>query len=425
VVAPLDWRIVLMFRVECGLLKERRMARLAPVVLAAALGSGCLYIGDINAPPRAELVQIDAPSPILRGSVLTFVAHLTDDKDQGLLAPQWTFSEIPSGLPLAACDFRQAPSIGSDGPRNQITFLRAGTFLVAISAADTMGATSDTAAVMVTVAEAPPAFVDPEAAVQPFGVSTNGCNAYAEGEVIPLIVHSDIDDPDAEVTGCDTTPEAITVRWTIDSLPTGSNAAIYPSTSGQCGACPPAPPNPVTELDTDTKTPYWGTACLCPDLGGMPQALNYPVSVYVSDGKHAPIKAQTFTAAVAADSPPCVDGAYPLPASYVVDRSEPWWAQLSPILDDRDGGPAGQVRWSLWRSSDPTWRVAPISGLSYAPDLVDLPVGETVKVRAEAVDRLGPRGACDADNDQCLVQSCSAKSGTTCEAWVTWQLELR
>jgi hypothetical protein len=236
---------------------------------------------------------------------------------------------------------------------------------------------------------------------------------------------SDVYDPDADVTGCDATPEQLTVRWAIDSLPAGSKAAIYPSTAGRCGPCPAAALDPVTDFATDTKTPYWATACLCPDLGGTTQALNYLVSADVSDGKHPPVQAKSFTAPVVADSPPCLDGAYPTPASYVVDRSEPWWAQLGPIVDDRDGGPTGQVQWSLWRSGDPVWRVAPVSGLTYTPDLIDLPVGETVKVRAEALDRLGERGACDADTDICIVQSCSAKSGTSCQAWVTWALELR
>jgi hypothetical protein len=97
-------------------------------------------------------------------------------------------------------------------------------------------------------------------------------------------------------------------------------------------------------------------------------------------------------------------------------------------IDDLDpfGSSALSFVWSIWREQDPVWRQVPDWSLpSYQLDTSDFGVGEKVRVRVQPADRLGARASCDVDADTCTPDSCLVPSGGTCQAWMTWDLDLR
>jgi hypothetical protein len=279
---------------------------------------------------------------------------------------------------------------------------------------------------MARVVEAPPQFVD--APVITPRLPADGCKGYPAGVALPLRLETTVFDPDGQVSGCQP-PEnggRLSVEWTL-SAPGRSRATLAPpGAGGDCAPCPPAVGAPIPNFATDTDRAEWDIACLCPDLGGAAQALTYTVELSVTDGVTS-ITSKAIDVPVYADAPPCLDGAYPPPGSYVVDRAEPWVFEMSPPISERD---AATIGWSLWRSSDPAWRAVPGDGTgaaSYAPDLSSFNVGEHVKVRATAVGGTGAGPTCAVDQAVCAISSCLSQSGIVaeCDAWVTWDLELR
>src|SRR5258706_64158 len=93
--------------------------------LLALLGQGCLYIGGINEPPRAELAIAVGEKPI-KGTTVEFRATLRDAEDGSALSPTWTVRDmLAGGIELADCDYTLRALPGLPGrPSAKIQFLR-------------------------------------------------------------------------------------------------------------------------------------------------------------------------------------------------------------------------------------------------------------------------------------------------------------
>jgi hypothetical protein len=152
----------------------------------------------------------------------------------------------------------------------------------------------------------------------------------------------------------------------------------------------------------------------------------YGVAVEVSDGTTTILSA-TWQAPVEGDSPPCMTGAAPPPGSFAIDRLQPYTMEVTNVTDDLDAlGQGLTFVWTVWRDGDPSWRTLGATGTTYTLDASAFAVGEHVRVRAQAVDRTGPRTTgCSIDDDACAAPSCLTSSANSCQAWMTWDLELR
>jgi hypothetical protein len=401
--------------------------RLAPPVLAlvSAFQAGCLYIGVINEPPRAELRLVLDTKPI-KGATVSFQATLDDREDGVALTPTWLVRDmLAGGVELAQCDYALRQLNGQPGsPRAEVQFFRTGTFEVAVATTDRFGAASPTAAVTVTVDDAPPRFAGP-ATLHPSGATADACNAYVDGEPLLLQLDGEVLDADRDVVGCAGQPERLTARWSIDSMPAGSFPSLALAGSGACPPCPAAPTQAVLTVETEVSAPGWQQVCFCSGKAAATPLGSYPVSVHISDGlKENELTAAPFDVRVDSDAPPCIDGTFPPAGSYVVDRTQPLTLTVVRVADDRDAATA-TLAWSLYTSSDPVWRAVPsYSGRQYSPDLAALPVGEHVRVRAVPLDRLGARAGCAPDAAVCTAPTCLPNL-PVCQEWVTWDLELR
>jgi hypothetical protein len=155
----------------------------------------------------------------------------------------------------------------------------------------------------------------------------------------------------------------------------------------------------------------------------------YDVAVIASDGANNIESTPPFPVPVESDNPPCMT-ASELPAgSYVLDRSQTTRFEITGVADDRDpyGSALLTYSWSLWREADPTWRTVPMHPQSdYELDGSTFGVGEKVRLRAQAVDRTGLRATgCPIDQPMCAVASCTPGPDNSCQAWITWDLEMR
>jgi hypothetical protein len=152
----------------------------------------------------------------------------------------------------------------------------------------------------------------------------------------------------------------------------------------------------------------------------------YTVVLDASDGSSS-VTSPVADVPVSPDAPPCITGEDPAAGSYVVDRTQTQSFQVTGVFDDRDpfGSASLTFAWSVWRESDPSWRVVPTHPQStYALDASTFLVGEKVRVRVEAIDRTGALASgCAIDADDCTVSSCMP--GGACHKWKTWDLELR
>jgi hypothetical protein len=192
----------------------------------------------------------------------------------------------------------------------------------------------------------------------------------------------------------------------------------------------PCPPSPAPGLTTSWQAglhDFPTAVCFYPDAGGQTTPDMYEVVVTVSDGTTG-IRSNVFEAPVRADLPPCLTGASPAAGSYVVDRDSVQELAVTGAEDDLDpfGSTGLSFVWSIWREQDPTWRQVPDWSLpSYQLDTSDFGVGEKVRVRVQPADRMGVRASCDFEQDTCTGDSCLVAPGQLCQAWTTWDLELR
>ncbi len=403
-------------------------------LLVALLLPGCLYLGEVNQAPSASLTVGDGPTTLVKGVALPLEATLYDPEDGYTLVPRWSIhltdnSDQPCDYTLSFTDYTQKDAT--------ITFFRTGMWVISVDTVDKLNAPSNTSTVMVTVLDAPPVFANTmDLSAQ--SASDSECGTYVAGQPLALFLNGDVSDADAVLhpaPGCSTTQydETMTYRWQLEGLPADSNAVLGPKPSKDSsllgdGDCPPSPTPGLTKIYLPGASNAPKAACLYTDVGGgvaVPDT--YQIALYVSDGT-TEIRSNLFSALVRIDLPPCMTGVTPAAGSYVVDRSEPQDFMVTGVVDDLDpfGSPTLSFVWSVWREQDPTWRQVPDWSLpSYELDASSFGVGEKVRVRVEPADRMGLRAVCDDSADACVIDSCLVPPGQSCQAWMTWDLELR
>jgi hypothetical protein len=286
---------------------------------------------------------------------------------------------------------------------------------------------------MVQVIDAPPTLTKMDLnTLQP----KDTCGYYVAGQPLPLYLDGSVDDADAQLppAAADCSPkdynETFRYRWEIVGLPPASHAVVGPKPSKDVqmlgdADCPPSPAPGLTTVYHPGSGDYPRAACVYPDVGSVAAPDIYQMVFAVSDGT-TEVQTNVFDAPVSADVPPCLTGAAPAPGSYVVDRTEIQRFTITGATDDLDTFPSAGLtfQWSIWREQDPTWRIVPDWTLSsYELDTSGFAVGEKLRVRVAPADRNGVRTPCDADQSVCtVVDSCLTPM---CQAWMTWDLELR
>jgi hypothetical protein len=312
-------------------------------------------------------------------------------------------------------------------------FFIEGQFRVTFKVADKLGATNTQQSAIITVVDAPLRFITPAPALATGSQSEPQCRAYLTGAPVAIALGDGkappVVDEDAHLamlpTDCDKTiyEEKITYQWDLLGAPSHSAAVIVAKNGADCPAKPPAGAQ-ASWVPGDGDDPF--SACIYPDLGGAFVPIYYRAQ-FSATNRGATIVAGPLSFPVVDDQPPCMTGASPLPGAYVVDRAELQHFLITGVDDDHDPFGSDQLTfiWSLWRQSDPVWRDVPLYSLpSYTLDASGFAVGETVRVRAEAVDRTGVRSTCDLMVGDCYVESCQAP-GAQCQTRITWDLELR
>lgn len=382
---------------------------------------GCLYLGDLNEAPTITLDQPSATSTY-KGASITIHANVHDDQDgpatlaRGLAFVVASADDPPQ--PLGDCDLLTSQS----GTTLTVTFFRTGVFSVTATAVDRFGARSSSAGLMLTITDAPPAF-SPKAKPVPTS-PVDSCGLYTAGAPVTVGLpgaQSAVSDPDADAQRPDlaacATRETLRYTWRIVSRPDGSQPLL---TRWANGCQPPAADSGPTLEVPDAAA----QVCLWPDVAPANGAAMYGVVLEVSDGAHT-VPSTTVDVPVAADAPPCITGTSPPAGSYVFDAGQPQTFEVTGVADDLDGLDSVTYVWSLWRETDPVWRVVPMyTGGRYSFDPASVGVGEKVRLRVEAVDRTGALAGCDVDADDCVVTSCAAGTGQ-CHKWKTWDFELR
>jgi hypothetical protein len=301
---------------------------------------------------------------------------------------------------------------------------------VSLKVTDTDGAFA-TATVMFTVEDAPPTFSSGSDAIAIDSAADVVCQAYVANHPVPLTLATTagppIVDPDAAAAAPNCTPsDTITVTWRVDSPP-GMSAVIAPPVDGRCPEQAPA-----SASATFRATTSYTAACLYPTDGGSTGTLpRYSVTVRVSDGTST-LTSNALEVSVRSDLRPCIVDTSPPAGHYVIDRSQPQELMVLRTVDDLDmyppvkSGAQPTFVWSIWRTTDPTWRVVPEHAqASYTLDPSELALGETVRVQVEARDRndammCNPDVACGTTGS-CLLPSLI----DTCVWATTWELELR
>jgi hypothetical protein len=404
-------------------------------VLALLGFTGCLYIEEINHAPQARIDPI-AISPIFKGVSIPLSGTLFDAEDGTRnLKGHWTAEYVNGGSPTS-CE----SDIGDDASPpgralGHATFFRAGTWRLSLETHDSLGATT-IATADVEVSNAAPAFS--VMADQLFTTSAKSplCQSYVAGQPMAITLEGIVTDADAMPAGlrpgCEMYRETLSYTWKIVSLPSSSAAVIGPKPS-QSSQTPsgdaPCPPTPPPGLGTEWH-PGPGDVpraiCFYPDVGGGTAAVSYQLMLAVSDGT-TEIRSSVLDLPMLADQPSCVTGSEPAAGSYIVDRNQVQSFQVTGVTDDLDSFPSPNLSyvWSLWRQADPVWRQIPsYNQPSYSLDASSFGVGEKVRVRVEPLDRRRVRATCDPDADSCAHDSCLIL-GSQCQAWITWDLELR
>lgn len=393
------------------------MKRLALVPLLAA--GGCLYLGSLN---EAPTVTLDPPSASItyKGSAITVRARVQDDQDDvPTLQSRLTFVVASADDPtqrLDPCDLL----ISQLGDQLTVSFFRTGVFSITATTVDRFGARSNSAGLMVTITDAPPAFAN---GAKPAPTSpVDSCGLYAAGDPLTIgLMGGAVTDPDAAAQNPDrrdcATRETLRYTWRVVAMPDGSRPLLTRWDDG-CAA-PTAASGPALEVPDATAQ-----VCLWPDVGAANGAALYGVALEVSDGTQT-VASSTVDVPVGADAPPCITGTLPPAGTYVFDRNQTLGFDVTGVADDRDSLDTVDFVWSVWRESDPVWRVVPAyDQRSYTFDPSSVGVGEQVRLRVEVRDRTGAPAGCDPAADDCVVTSCAAGTGA-CHQWKTWDFELR
>jgi hypothetical protein len=386
---------------------------------ALLASSGCLFLDGVNRPPT--LTMSATITTTVKGASLALTTDARDPEDDPAdVTVSFAVYDANSGaLADPLCDYERTQL----GHALDIRFFRSGIFRVDAVAADSHHAISGTASTMVTITDAPPVFAD-KSAVLPTS-TPDACNLNAAGDVVTLGLSGSVTDADAAVRGGDPScppAERLTYTWRIVDAPTGS-APRLTSYDGGCAAAT-ATSGPTLAVAAPTAQ-----VCLWTDPTLTGATALYTVVLDVSDGTTT-VTSPAGEVPVSADAPPCITGTNPIAGSYIVDRSELQRFDIDGVLDDRDafGTPGITFAWSVWREADPVWREVPSWPMStYQLDVSSFGVGETVRVRAEALDRTAaraPASLCAVDADDCSVASCAA-APAVCHKWKTWNLELR
>jgi hypothetical protein len=411
-------------------------------ILALAL-SGCLYVGDVNRAPSASLTVMDPPETLIKGARLRLVATVGDPEDGSDLPPIWSvelLDENPDFDPDPNCDYRLTPlqALTAGKPEAEVVFNRTGNWLVSVHTLDQYNAKSNTSTVMVQVVDSPPT-LDPGQLDLAAGDAKHAqCGTYTANQPLTLFYDAEVVDLDARLDAASFScnqkdyDEVLVYRWEILAMPATSHAVLgaKPSKDSQLlgdAPCPSARPAGLSRTFIPGEKDYPRAVCLYPDEGGTLTSFDYQVAMFVSDGK-TEVRTNVFVAPVRADVQPCVTGTAPAPGAYVVDRNEVQRFSVTGVTDDLDGfGTANLTyQWSIWRELDPVWRTVPAWTLStYELDTATFAVGENLRVRVQPIDRLGKRDGCDLEDGACAIDSCLLGAGQTCQAWMTWDLELR
>jgi hypothetical protein len=393
-------------------------------LLGVLLLGGCLYVGEVNRAPTAALTVESPPQVLIKGATLKLVATMHDPEDGGNLKPFWDVNSADGSPVDPRCDYRFNPILG-DAPGSalaEVAFFRTGSWVISFQTRDHFNAPSNTSTVMVQVIDAPPTLSVSDLSAKE---GKNVCNAYVANQPLTLFLDGTVDDADAMLSAPSDCKddETFAYRWEIVGLPATSHAVLGPRPS-QSGDCPPSPAPGLDKIWRPGAKDFPLATCVYPDVGEAQVSLDYQIAFFVSDGT-TEIRSNVFDAPVRSDLPPCLTGAAPAPASYVVDRSETQRFTVTGATDDLDPFPSAGLtfQWSIWREQDPVWRVVPDWTLStYELDTSSFAVGEKLRVRVTPADRNGVRVTCDQDSSSCVVDSCLT---SMCQAWMTWDLELR
>jgi hypothetical protein len=375
---------------------------------------------------------MDPPQTLIKGAPLKLVASMQDPEDGTNLPAVWSVDSADGSPVDHHCDYRLDTFSEEPGaPQAEVRFNRVGSWVISFQTFDHFRAPSNTSTVVVQVVDAPPALTGKDLKTLE---SKDACNSYVAGQPLPVYLDGSVMDPDAVLdpaaSDCNARSysETFSYRWELTG-PATSHAVVGPKPSKDSqmmgdGDCPATPAAGLGNTFVPGDNDYPLAVCVYPDVGSVASPDMYQIVLAVSDGT-TEVRSNVFDAPVRADVPPCLTGAAPDPGSYVVDRNDVQRFTVTGASDDLDPFPSSGLtfQWSIWREQDPVWRTVPDWALStYELDTSGFAVGEKLRVRVTPADRNGVRVSCDEDQSVCTTDSCLT---SMCQAWMTWDLELR
>src|SRR5439155_20027236 len=148
--------------------------------------------------------------------------------------------------------------------------------------------------------------------------------------------------------------EALSYTWRITGMP--STRAVLTLLQPDDKCAPPTATSTTSLVVADAKR----QVCLWTDETVTAATQMYSMVLDASDGTTT-VPSAAVNIPVAPDAPPCITGTQLPTGSYVVDRTELQTFQVTGVADDRDsfGSALLTFRWSVWRETDPVWRVVP------------------------------------------------------------------
>ncbi len=398
------------------------MARAALLLLAGA--SGCLFVGDLNERPRAQLVA--SASSTTLGHPIHLRTTVMDDQRQPDL--EIALRDADGRILDDACTAFAAKGDGPDGPAVDVTFWQPGTYTVEGTPVDTYGARGSAATFMLEVTDSPPAFSKPTLRISD-QVTTACTGLYPATRPIRITYDGTVEDAEQTWTpppaGCpNRAPRPLALTWRFVGRPT-AGGILGPAPGG---SCPEVPSQGADPLEGDTTLT---TICLYPDPAlptghGSP----YELDLEVDDGRRQAMT-DPLLVDVVGDAPACLDGVYPQAGDYVLPRDQATSFQAVGI--DDVSPPSGLTyAWSLERPAQSAFvslgpPVAADEGgarLVFDPVALGLGVGDDVRLRVEVIDPGGAAPACAVEDDTCTALSCAA-AGASCPRRATWGIEIR
>lgn len=364
-------------------------------VLTVAIGSGCLFLDEINSPPQAQVETVVA-GPYYRGTTIAVRADKSDDPNGDRLIVDW--KAFTCSADRTVCDapaFQELARVSSETdfmvevPMQRALATPEPVQVIAVEAEvfDTRGAShSDRVFIDLTNLE-------PELTLQPQGILTPDRLGFPVGARVRIA--SLVSDPE---------DDALVYTWERTSVSGSSD---------------------------DQWSPDGTAAEITPDVPG-----SWEVSLTVTDSLGASVSDHA-TLTISADGPPCIlslDPPYVPGARYIVDRDAP--ARRFTVLSARDdldsyprrrGDPTtdeffgtAHFRWFI-ATPDTGGQLTEVAGHQLADYLLDpsgFAPGDQLSLRVEAQDRIERDLICgDADPTCSLVEDCMQR--------VTWDVEVR